>query len=150
MILSASGIKKYVRAAGFVYLSDNSITIYDYLHLQMPLTVESKSLLPIVLDPNKKVRNIINNVYGHWSRSVKTADGYKLIVYNVKGIFTTQLFDFKKDFWEMHIHANEKNYSAKVQELRVILKKEMTTADDDLNIELPDCGRKPNQKSYGS
>ena len=50
----------------------------------------------------------------------------------------------------MYNLPNEKSDSTKVQELWVILKREMTTSYDVHNIDLPECGRKPNQKSNGS
>ena len=150
LIISAKELKKNVRTDAFAYLSDISPTLYDYLHIAAPKTVEAKSLLPVLLDPAKSVRNNIYNVYGHWSRSIKTKEGFKLIVYNVKGKLTTQLFDLKKDPWEMHDLSEDKKLAGKILELRSLLKKEMTAAYDDLNIDLPDWGRKPNQKSYGS
>lgn len=90
------------------------------------------------------------NVYGHWSRSIKTEDGFKLIVYNVKGELHTQLFDLKKDPWEINNLAGKKSFHKKVNTMRVLLKNEMQLTHDDLNIDLPDWGRKPTQKAAGS
>jgi arylsulfatase A-like enzyme len=150
MIIAGPGIQKNVRADGFVYLSDIAPTLYDYLNIAPPATVEAKSLLPILHNPKKTVRENIYNVYGHWSRSLKTKDGYKLIVYNVKGVLTTQLFNLHTDPWEMHNLADDPNYSNKIQLLRTQLKKEMKAAFDNLDIDLADWGRLPNQKAYGS
>jgi len=100
MIFSGPGIPKNVKNNSFVYLSDIAPTIYEYMNIQSPKTVEAKSLGPILRNPTSSVRENIYNVYGHWSRSIKTKDGYKLILYNVDGVQTTQLFNLKTDPWE--------------------------------------------------
>jgi arylsulfatase A-like enzyme len=150
MIIAGPGVRKNVRTDALVYLSDISPTLYDYLRIAPPATVEAKSLLPILADPSKSVRNALYNVYGHWSRSIKIKDGFKMILYNVKGTLTTQLFDLKNDPWEMHDLSGDKRFVHKIASLRSLLKKEMAEAYDDLNIDLPDWGRKPNQKGAGS
>ncbi len=150
MIISGPGLPKNVRTEAFAYLSDISPTLYDYLNIKQPPTVEAKSLLPVLYDRERSVRNSIYNVYGHWSRSIKTSDGYKLILYNVNGVSTTQLFNLRNDPWEMHDLSGNKSFSGKIEELRGLLKKEMNETHDDLSIDLPDWGRKPNQKGNGS
>ncbi len=150
MIIAGPGIKQNKISNGFVYLSDIAPTLYDYLQIAPPKTVEAKSLMQVLHQPNTKVRNNIYNVYGNWSRSLKTMDGYKLIMYNVKGVLTTQLFNLKNDPWEMHDLSTNKKYAHKIIAMRKQLKKEMLSAFDDLNIDLPDWGRKPSQKGYGS
>ena len=150
MIFAGPGIPKNKTANGFTYLSDIAPTIYEYLHLDQPSIVEAKSLMPMIQDQNAKVRKEIYNVYGHWSRSIKTEDGFKLIVYNVKGEAHTQLFDLKKDPWEMNNLADKKDYQKKVKLMRASLKKEMKATHDDLDIDLPNWGRKPGQKGAGS
>ena len=74
----------------------------------------------------------------------------KLIVYNVKGVLTTQLFDLKKDPWEINDLSKELKYKQTIQNMRAMLKKQMKEYHDDLDIDLPDWGRKQNQKAYGS
>ena len=150
MIISGPGMRKNVKSDAFAYLSDISPTLYDYLDIAAPSSVEAKSLLPILYNPAKSVRSSIYNIYGHWSRSIKNVDGFKMILYNVNGKLTTQLFNLKKDPWEMHDLSGDLNFLKKISELRSLLKKEMSDAHDELQIDLPDWGRKPNQKAYGS
>jgi arylsulfatase A-like enzyme len=106
--------------------------------------------MPIARNSLAQARSAIYNVYGHWSRSIKTTDGYKLIVYNVNGELHTQLFDLRKDPWEMNNLADKKSYQKKINSLCEQLKKEMKATHDNLNIDLPDWGRTPNQKASGS
>ena len=150
MIMSGPGIPVNKKTEGFTYLSDITPTIIDYLAVKRPSSVEGRSLLPVIQDPRRKVRSSIYNVYGHWSRSIKSEDGFKMIVYNVDGIATTQLFNLKKDPLEMKDISKDPAYSEKVLQMRNLLKQQMTAAFDDLNIDLPDWGRKKNQKSRGS
>ena len=150
MIISGPGVPANKKTDGFTYLSDITPTIIDYLQVQKPSSVEGRSLLPIIQDPSRKVRSSIYNVYGHWSRSIKTEDGFKLIVYNVDGIETTQLFNLKNDPLEIQDLSKNPTYSEKIPQMRSILKQQMIAAFDDLNIDLPNWGRKKNQKSRGS
>jgi arylsulfatase A-like enzyme len=150
MILSGPGVPMNKKTDGFTYLSDITPTIIDYLQLPRPSSVEGRSLLPVIQDPSKNVRSSIYNVYGHWSRSIKSEDGFKLIVYNVDGIATTQLFNLKKDPFEIKDLSKEPAYREKIMQMRKLLKQQMATAFDNLNIDLPNWGRTKSQKSRGS
>jgi len=150
MIISGPGVPFNKKTEGFTYLSDITPTIMDYLQVQKPSSIEGRSLLPVIQDPSRKVRSSIYNVYGHWSRSIKTEDGFKLIVYNVDGIETTQLFNLKNDPLEIQDLSKNPAHSEKIPQMRSILKQQMFAAYDDLNIDLPNWGRKKNQKSRGS
>ena len=150
MILSGPGVPMNKKTDGFTYLSDITPTIIDYLQLPRPSSVEGRSLLPVIQDPSKKVRSSIYNVYGHWSRSIKSEDGFKLIVYNVDGIATTQLFNLKIDPWEIKDLSKEPVYREKIMQMRNLLKQQMAAAFDNLNIDLPNWGRTNSQKSRGS
>ena len=150
MILSGPGVPINKKTDGFTYLSDITPTIIDYLQLPRPSSVEGRSLLPVIQDPSKKVRSSIYNVYGHWSRCIKSEDGFKLIVYNVDGIATTQLFNLKIDPWEIKDLSIEPVYREKIMQMRNLLKQQMAAAFDNLNIDLPNWGRTNSQKSRGS
>jgi len=150
LIMVGPGIPVNKKNNGFTYLSDINPTIYEYLNIQKPASVEAVSLMPIIKNPGAKIRTQLYNVYGHWSRSIKTSDGFKLIVYNVKGVLTTQLFDVHKDPYEINNLAVDPAMQEKIASMRAALKKEMLDKHDNLNIDLPDWGRLPNQKSFGS
>lgn len=150
MIFSGPDIPSNIQTDAFTYLSDIAPTVYDWLNIAAPSTVEARSLYPIFDNPLNKVRNNIYNIYGHWSRSIKSQDGYKLIAYNVNGNQHLQLFDLKVDPWEIKNLVNEPKQQARVNDLWKLLKTEMQQAHDDLDIDLPNWGRKPGQKSSGS
>ena len=150
MIFSGPSIPVSKQTNAFVYLSDITPTVLDWLGIPAPPTVEAKSLLPLIRDQKAMVRRNIYNVYGHWSRSIKTADGYKLIVYNVNGVSTTQLFNLRKDPWETKNLSSDPGQTKRIMQMREQLKQEMQITHDDLNIDLPHWGRKPEQKGSGS
>jgi len=150
MIISGPGIPVNKKTEGFTYLSDITPTIFEYLQIQKPASVEGISLLPVIQNPAKKVRSSIYNVYGHWSRSIKSEDGFKMIVYNVDGALTTQLFNLKKDPLEINDLSKDQTYNQRILEMRTLLKQQMAAAFDDLNIDLPDWGRSKTQKPRGS
>lgn len=149
MIFSGPGIPANKKADGFVYLSDIAPTVYEYLNIPAPKTVEAKSLMPVIKNQKVKIRENIYNVYGHWSRSIKTADGMKLIVYNVDGTKMTQLFDLKKDPMETMNLSDNPSYQSTILSMRYKLRKEMAATNDDLDIDAENWGRKPNQKARG-
>ena len=86
MIISGKSVPKGTIYNGFNYLSDITPTVLNYLNIPNPKSVEAKSLFPVFKSPNLIIRKSIYNIYGNWLRSVKTLDGYKLIVYDVNGI----------------------------------------------------------------
>jgi arylsulfatase A-like enzyme len=150
LIMAGPGIPVNKKNNGFTYLSDINPTIYEYLNIQKPSSVEALSLMPSIKNPGANIRTQMYNVYGHWSRSIKTSDGFKLIVYNVKGVLTTQLFNLNNDPYEINNLAADPAMQSKIISMRAALKKEMLYKHDNLNIDLPDWGRLPNQKSFGS
>ncbi len=150
MIFSGPRIPKNKRNKSFVYLSDITPTIYEYLQIQAPKTVEAKSLWPIISEKKIAVRKNIYTVYGHWSRSIKTADGYKLILYNVNNEEHIQLFNLKLDPWEIKNLSKNPQQIQKIQQMKTLLKSEMANMHDNLQIDLPNWGRKQNQKGSGS
>lgn len=150
MIFSGPGIPANKQSNALVYLSDITPTIYDWLGFEHPGTVEAKSFYSVLKKPKSSVRKNIYNVYGHWSRSIKSADGYKLIAYNVRGVKTVQLFNLKVDPWEITNLVNDPKHNKRMKQMWEQLKVEMQEAHDDLDIDLPDWGRKAGQKSYGT
>jgi arylsulfatase A-like enzyme len=150
MIVAGPGVPKSSVYRGFNYLSDITPTLYEYLGVKPPASVEAKSLYPVFQHPEQVIRKSIYNVFGHWSRSIKTADGFKLIVYNVDGVGHMELFNLKKDPWEKTDLSSSAAYGKKITVMRSELKKQMAAAHDDLDIDQPNFGRKPGQKGRGN
>jgi arylsulfatase A-like enzyme len=141
MIMSGPCIPENSRYDGFIYLSDIAPTLYDYLNIPPPQTVEAISHLSVFREPEKKLRNHIYNVYGNWSRSFKSEDGYKLILYNVGGVHHTQLFNLRKDPQEINDLSKKGRFQQKILELRSNLIKEMQATHDNLDLQKENWGR---------
>jgi arylsulfatase A-like enzyme len=80
---------------------------------------------------------------------VKSANGYKLILYNVDGILHSQLFDLRKDKWEQFNLADDPAFSKIKESLKLLLIKEMKETQDNLDITKPDWGRVSGMKTNG-
>lgn len=141
MIMSGPEIPNGSTYNGFVYLSDIAPTIYRYLGMTPPVTVEGKSHTAVFSGIKTPIRTHIYNVYGSWSRSIKTLDGYKLIVYNVDGSQRVQLFDLNKDPWETKDLSESTLHKDRIKDMKKRLQEEMFLTHDDLDITKPDWGR---------
>jgi arylsulfatase A-like enzyme len=139
LVIGGPGLPRGQRADTLCYLLDIFPTLCGLTGVSVPPTVEGKSLAPVLRQPKTKVRDSVFLAYRHFQRGVRT-DRWKLILYNVGGKQTTQLFDLEKDPLEMtNLAASQPE---QVQKLRVLLKDWMKRTEDDLDIDKPDWGHK--------
>jgi arylsulfatase A-like enzyme len=151
MIMAGPGIPEGKSYEGFNYLSDITPTLYELLRIPQPKTVEGISHARFFEQSTAApIRSALYNVYGNWSRSYKSSDGYKLILYNVDGALHTQLFNLKEDPWETRDLSTLAVSKEKIMLMRSALKAEMKRTHDDLDIDLPDWGRDSKRKGRGS
>ena len=83
------------------------------------------------------MRDSVFLAYRHFQRAVRT-DGWKLILYNVEGKQTTQLFDVRNDPAEIKNLAAQE--PARVREMRGLLRQWMKEVEDPLDLDKPDWG----------
>jgi arylsulfatase A-like enzyme len=141
MIMSGPGIPAGSRYDGFIYLSDITPTLYQMLGVKAPESVEGIGHADVMKKQTTHLRKHIYNVYGSWSRSIKTDDGWKLMLYNVEGVLHTQLFNLKDDPWETRNLSELPEQQKRIGRMKELLRKTMLETHDDLNIELPDWNR---------
>ena len=110
-----------------------------------PATVEGKSLEPVIRGRATQVRDSMFSAYREIQRAVKN-DRWKLILYNVKGQKTTQLFDLSTDPLEMHNLAEKPEHQAKVRELTAWMKTWIKQTDDPIDLDKPDWGVAPSSE----
>lgn len=116
LIFAGPGIPADARREQFCYLSDIYPTLCDLADLDIPDTVEGRSLRPDIQRdaPGPATRY---HCFQRVQRAVR--DGrYKLIEYVVDGWRRTQLFDLREDPWEMRNLAGERAASAELARLR--------------------------------
>jgi arylsulfatase A-like enzyme len=129
LIISGPGIPAGRRVDSLVYLYDLFPTIAELTGVPVPSTVEGKSLVPLLRGRASSVRDSAYFAYRHLQRAVRK-DRWKLIVYDVNGVETVQLFDVKADPWETRNLVEAE--PARVRELRALLREWMSRVDDPL------------------
>ena len=141
LVISGPGIQKGVRTESLVYLNDLFPTIADIVGTEKPATIDGTSLLPILENPKKTVRESVFFLYKNFQRGVRTKN-WKLIKYLVEGKQTTQLFEIKKDPLEMNNLANNPDYKEKVVEMTQLLQEWIDKSGDKVQLNQSDWGVK--------
>jgi len=117
LIFSGPGIPKNERRDTYVYLLDIYPTLCDMIGVDIPITVEGKSMKEAIEKEGINIRDTLYFAYSDAIRSVKDYR-YKLIEYIADNMNVTQLFDLKNDTYETKdLHGDEK-YKAIEEKLR--------------------------------
>lgn len=119
LIISGPGIAQGEIRDQFVYLFDLFPTLCDLAGIPIPDSVDGRSFLPSLRDPDAVHREELYFGFNELVRGVKN-DRYKLIEYAVTGR-TTQLFDLKNDPCEIHNLCDEAEYEPVVESMRTRL-----------------------------
>jgi len=120
LIISGPGIPKGRKCRALCYLHDAYPTLCELAGLEIPGTVQTKSLAPIITGRSKKHRQSLFFAYKDFQRAVRD-ERYKLIEYCVNGNRTTQVFDLSADPWELKNLAGEPEYVKQRARLRSLL-----------------------------
>ncbi|MEO7649989.1 MAG: sulfatase-like hydrolase/transferase [Bryobacteraceae bacterium] len=139
LVIAGPGVPKGKKTDAMCYLLDVYPTLCDLTGTKIPATVEGKSLVPLLNDPKAKVRDSAFFAYRDFQRAVRTGR-WKLILYNVNGKQTAQLFDLQRDPLEMRNLAGRPENAAQVRELTANLKDWMKKIDDPLDLSKPGWG----------
>jgi len=140
LIIRGPGIPEDVRTDALCYLLDLYPTMCEILGSAAPKTVDGKSLLPVLKNRQAKIRDSLFMGYRSFQRAVRTADNWKLIKYNVRGVETTQLFNLNDDPWEINSLAGDPAYKARLEDLTAQLKDHMRKLDDFCDLDKPNWG----------
>ncbi len=114
LIIAGPGIGNG-RSDALVYLFDLYPTLLDIAQLNIPASLEGKSLVPVLHKKVEKVRDHLFAAYRDCQRMIRDRQ-YKLLYY--PKIERYQLFDVLKDPWELHDLAGRPDYSAKQSQLQ--------------------------------
>ena len=160
-IVRGPGIAPGSSASGFAYLSDVLPTLCDLAGIGAPAGVEGRSLRPVLEGKAERVRDVLYGVYCGGTkpgmRSLKTADGWKLIEYDTLGgaVRKTQLFDLNanpREFLAEHHDpavvaetgrmperhqvdlSSDPEHAGKLAEMRAALAAEMKRLDDPYSL----------------
>lgn len=117
LVFAGPGIPVGVRTAAPCYLLDIFPTLCDLAGLRCPRTVQGRSLVPCLKDPQVRPRDALYLAYRDLQRAV-VRDGFKLIEYCVGGNRRTQLFDLASDPWETLDLAGDATHANRMELMR--------------------------------
>jgi arylsulfatase A-like enzyme len=129
LIIRGPGVPRNQRTAALCHLMDVCPTVAGLAGVSMPTGLEARNLQPLFRRPSGKVRNFVVSAYRGVQRAIRT-DRYKLIVYNVGGTKTTQIFDLVADPHELHNLASDAKHERRIAELTRLLRQELDAAGD--------------------
>jgi len=139
LVFSGPGIPAGRRREAFCYLFDIFPTLCGLAGIPVPASVDGSSLVPVIRGGKRSVRDSLFFAYKNFQRAVRT-DRWKLILYNVGGTETVQLFDLENDPWETTNLANDPAYTGKVRELRRLMKRWLRETGDGVDLDRPGWG----------
>lgn len=125
LIIAGKGIKKGKINKNFTYTFDISPTICQLTNTPIPESVQGQSVFDKILPKRETMFHAYRNV----QRAVRKGD-WKLIEYIVKQQKTIQLFNLKKDPFEMYNLANTAKYQSKLAEMHALLAEQKTIYPD--------------------
>ena len=130
IVFAGPGVPQGEQREAFAYLLDIFPTLCSLIDVDIPDTVEGKSLTPAMADPSESIRDSLHFAYEGLHRGVRDRQ-YKLIEYVVGGEHVqTQLFDLLNDPWETENLALESEHAETLACLRTELRKWQTEYAD--------------------
>lgn len=129
LILAGPGIPKGEDRRQFAYIYDIYPTLCELAGIQIPDTVQYRSLLPSIRDAGVEHRKHLYFAFMQWQRAVRD-DRFKLIEYCVGGTRTTQLFDLREDPSETRNLAAEAQHADDLSRMRALLESERLVLND--------------------
>lgn len=126
--------EKRMKSDALCYLSDIYPTLCEMAGFEIPESVQSSSLLPLMDGKADKVRDDLFLAYSNQQRAL-VKDSYKYIMYNVGSVFTEQLFNLEEDPGEMKNLASE--MPEKAAEMKALLAERMKESGDFCDADKP-------------
>ncbi|MFY0713230.1 sulfatase-like hydrolase/transferase [Seonamhaeicola sp. NFXS20] len=161
MVFCGPNIPKNQKTNAFAYLHDIFPTLCGLTGLDIPESVQTKDLTPVIKGekdavresmfyaynswPGEKTRPNINNGGGH--RAVRKGD-FKLIVSAKKEVYTYQLFNLKNDPWELVNLIDDENYKEVKEDLQQELEKLIKEVGDPADLTKREFGLFDNPEAY--
>ncbi len=129
LIIRGPGLPANKRSDAFVYLFDLFPTICELAGLKTPETVEGQSLVPVLKDGRRGLRDSMFFAYRDFQRAVRTNE-WKMIRYRVNGKQTTQLFHIGRDPWEKNDLSGQAQMAGRIKSLEAELAAWQTRVGD--------------------
>lgn len=126
LIITGPGIPNG-RSEALVYLHDLYPTLCELAGVEVPGSLDGKSLAPILRGESQKVRDVVFTAYSDVQRAVRD-DHWKLIRY--PAIHKTQLFDLREDPDELHDLAGDPSQAGRVRDMLALLEEQQAAYGD--------------------
>lgn len=155
MVFCGPNIPKNQKNDALVYLHDIFPTLCGLTGLPIPESVQTKDLTPVIKGEQEEVRNSMLYAYNSWPgdllhkntkhnpggghRAVRKGD-FKLIVSAKHDVYTYQLFNVKKDPWELNNLIEDKNYQEIKNDLLNELQKLIEETGDPADLSKKEFG----------
>ena len=140
LIIAGPGIPSGQSTQAFTYLHDLFPTLCDLLELAKPVAFEGKSLLPILRDPQERVRESVFLPFMTFQRAVRD-ERWKLIAYPKISHF--QLFDLQSDPHEKTNLVSNADFAPHITRLRSLLNQWQLQVGDKTSI--PEQNKTPDK-----
>nr|WP_299073379.1 sulfatase-like hydrolase/transferase [uncultured Allomuricauda sp.] len=163
LVFCGPNIPQNTKVDALAYLHDVFPTLCGLTGLEIPESVQTKDLTPVIKDETKTVRNSMMYAYNSWPgdllnkkakhnpggghRAVRKGD-YKLIVSAKHDVYTYQLFDLRNDPWELSNLIEDENYAAVKDDLMNELKKLIVETGDPADLTKKEFGLFENPEAY--
>jgi arylsulfatase A-like enzyme len=131
LIFSGRNIPKGQINTSFVYTMDIFPTICNLTNITVPPSVQGK----VILGKKVQQRTSLFYAYRDFQRAVRKGD-WKMIVYQVKGQETIQLFNVKKDPFELNDLANDHHYTNKLVEMKLEMSSQKELNNDTASVKI--------------
>lgn len=146
LVISGPGISPGAKSNTYCYLLDLFPTLCDLAGIEIPDSVSGHSIIPAIRK-RTRIREHLFAGYADLQRSIRK-DEFKLIVYNVGGKITEQLFNLREDPLEMENLAGKAEWKDKQDQLRDLLAAEMQALGDFCDPREKNWGRGPERLSW--
>jgi len=134
LVFAGPGVERGGKIDALCYLHDLFPTTCQLAGLEIPETVESMSLVPLLRGRKQRLRDSVFAGYKQVQRMVRN-ERYKLIRY--PRAKRTQLFDLRGDPWETRDLSGEPRHAALIKDLTAELKAWQKKVGDDLDLDNP-------------
>jgi len=114
-----------------VYIHDVYPTVCELVGAEMPKDIDGISFAPVIKGKLAKTRDHLMFAYCETQRAIRDEE-WKLIRY--PQINRTQLFNLKKDPWEMRDLSREDEHQDRIQSMTALLASEQKNLGDDLPL----------------
>lgn len=131
LLIAGPGVPRGKKVDAMVYQHSMFATTCELAGVPVPKTVEFPSLVDLIKGKGSEKHDAVFSFYRNFQRAVRTKN-HKLIVYPEARV--TQLFDLKKDTWEMRNLADKPEYAGVKHALLERLNQFQRELEDDLPL----------------